>query len=184
MGDFWVFGYGSLMWNPGFPYVEAVPALLEGHHRSFCIWSRHHRGTPDRPGLVLGLNPGSGRCQGMAFSVRPEDAAGVRDYLRERELVGYAYREATVPVTLRDGRRYAAYTFVADRDHRHYAGDLPVAEAAAVIMAAQGCAGLNRDYLMNTVRALERHGVFEPALHALLKEVERRTGELDVGGGI
>lgn len=184
MSTFWVFGYGSLMWNPGFRFTDSAPAVLEGHHRSFCVWSRHYRGTPEQPGLVLGLNPGSGQCQGMAFEVAAGEAPEVRDYLRERELCGYAYVEATVSLTLRDGRTCEAYTFVADRAHRHYAGDLPVPEAAEVIMRAQGCGGLNRDYLINTVRELERHGVREAPLHALLREVERRTGEIDAGGGI
>ncbi|MGC2857151.1 gamma-glutamylcyclotransferase [Novispirillum sp. DQ9] len=184
MAAFWVFGYGSLMWNPGFAFDDSVAAVLEGHHRSFCVWSRHYRGTPEAPGLVLGLNPGGGHCEGTAFCIRPEDAAEVRDYLRERELCGYAYVEATLPVRLRDGRTCEAYTFIADRAHRHYAGDLPVDEAAEIIMRAEGVGGLNRDYLINTVRALERHGVHEPPLHALLREVERRTGEIDAGGGI
>lgn len=184
MTVFWVFGYGSLMWNPGFPHGDMVAAMLEGHHRAFCVWSRHYRGTPQAPGLVLGLNPGSGHCDGVAFEVDASDAPDVREYLRERELCGYAYVEAMVPVTLRDGRVREAYTFVADPSHRHYAGDRPVAEAAEIIMRAQGAGGLNRDYLINTVRELERHGVVDPPLHALLREVERRTGELDAGSGI
>lgn len=184
MSDLWVFGYGSLMWNPGFAHAEAVPAVLDGHHRAFCIWSRHYRGTPEQPGLVLGLNPGGGRCDGVAFRVDAADGPDVRDYLRERELCGYAYVEAEVPVALRDGRTCAAYTFIADPDHRHYAGNLAVDEAAEIIMGAQGVGGLNRDYLINTVRELERHGVFDPPLHALLRAVERRTGELEAGSGI
>lgn len=180
---FWVFGYGSLMWNPGFEHEEAAAARLDGFHRSFCIWSRHYRGTPDRPGLVLGLNAG-GVCTGVAFRVAPARVAEVRSYLRERELVGYAYREATLPVTLADGRTVDAYTFVADPGHVAYAGELELGPAAEVIMGAAGCGGLNRDYLINSVRRLEAHGFIDEPLHALLREVERRTGEIEAGGGI
>ncbi len=181
--EFWVFGYGSLMWNPGFPALAAEPAVLAGYHRSFCIYSTHYRGTPERPGLVLGLAPG-GACPGVAFRVAIDQAPSVRDYLRERELCGYAYKEATLPVGLRDGRQVAAYTFVADPDHRRYAGDLGVTASAAIIMEAVGRNGLNRDYLINTVKELEAHGVVEPPLHALLEEVWRRTGEVEAGQGI
>ncbi|GAA0573008.1 gamma-glutamylcyclotransferase [Caenispirillum bisanense] len=183
-GDaFWVFGYGSLMWNPGFTALAAEPAVLAGYHRSFCIYSTHYRGTPERPGLVLGLAPG-GECPGVAFRVAGEQAPLVRDYLRERELCGYAYVEATLPVRLRDGQAVTAYTFVADPAHRQYAGDLGVEASAAIIMEAVGRNGLNRDYLINTVRELEAHGVVEPPLHALLEEVWRRTGEVEAGQGI
>lgn len=181
--EFWVFGYGSLMWNPGFRPLSAEPAVLDGYHRSFCIYSTHYRGTWERPGLVLGLAPG-GSCPGVAFRVTRDDAPAVRDYLRERELCGYAYVEATLPVSLRDGRSVEAYTFVADAGHRQYAGDLGIEASAAIIMEAVGRNGLNRDYLINTVKELEAHGVFEPSLHALLEEVWRRTGELQAGDGI
>lgn len=180
---FWVFGYGSLMWNPGFVYEESQVAVLDGYHRAFCIYSRHYRGTPERPGLVLGLNAG-GACRGVAFRVADDRVAEVRSYLRERELCGYAYREADLPVALEGGRTVTAYTFVADPEHTAYAGDLGLGPSAEMIMGAVGCGGLNRDYLINTVRELERHGFVEPALHTLLEEVSRRTGEIEAGGGI
>lgn len=182
--DFWVFGYGSLMWNPGFSSLHWEPATLNGYQRRFCIYSTHYRGTPDHPGLVLGLAPG-GTCPGVAWRIAAEKAPAVRDYLRERELVGYAYREALLPVCLREsGRTVTCYTFVADPAHRQYAGDLGVGPAAEIIMEAMGRGGLNRDYLINTVRELEAHGVFEAPLHDLLKEVERRTGAVMAGDGI
>lgn len=181
--DLWVFGYGSLMWNPGFEHAEAVPAWLDGWHRAFCILSMFYRGTPDRPGLVLGLDQG-GRCRGLAFRVPADRAELTVEYLVERELIGYAYQPRTLPVALDDGRMVQAYTFVADRDHRHYAGALPLEQAAAVIMDAQGQTGLNRDYLINTVRRLEADGFRDADLHALLVEVERQTGLLDRGAGI
>lgn len=183
ISDLWVFGYGSLMWNPGFAYRDSQAATLAGFHRSFCIYSTHYRGTPERPGLVLGLGPG-GVCRGLAFRVAAAAADEVQEYLRERELIGYAYAEARVPVRLDDGRVVEALTYVADPAHRHYAGEMGIDQAAEIIMESVGATGLNRDYLINTVRALESHGVVEPSLHALLREVEQRTGMIDAGIGI
>lgn len=181
--DLWVFGYGSLMWRPGFEFAEVRPALLRGWHRSFCLYSLHYRGTPAKPGLVLGLDHG-GSCRGLAFRVPADQATLAIEYLNERELVGYAYIAKTLPVTLDDGREVPSYTFIADRGHRQYAGRLPLETAAAIIMDAQGCAGLNRDYLINTVRKLETDGFMDKSLHALLVEVERQTGMIDRGAGI
>ncbi len=188
--DLWVFGYGSLMWRPGFEYVEQRAATLHGYHRSFCIYSHHHRGTRENPGLVLGLDEG-GSCMGCAFLIHGRDVAEVTTYLNERELIGYAYVPRTLDVVLDDGSGsgngntvVSTYTFVADQSHDHYAGNLSLAHAASLIMNAEGIAGLNRDYLINTVRHLEQTGVAEPELHALLQEVEGRTGVIDSGGGI
>lgn len=171
------------MWNPGFAAVESCPATIDNYHRSFCIYSHHYRGTKDKPGLVLGLGPG-GSCTGMAFRVSPDKTDETLDYLRERELLAYAYREAYLPIHLHDGRSCTAFVVVADPHHRSYAGDLGLEKAASIIMSAVGCAGLNRDYLMNTVRQLEQNGFHDAPLHALLKEVERQTGILDAGEGI
>lgn len=184
-GSIWVFGYGSLMWRPGFPHVESAAAVLTGYARSFCIWSEHHRGTPDRRGLVLGLAPTpDARCEGHVFRVAPEDWAETAAYLEERELRGYAYRPDHLAVDLADGRRVAAHCFIADPSHPHYAGNLAPDDAARIILHARGEAGLNRDYLINTVSALEAHGYTEQHLHDLLDRILRMTGELDVGAGI
>jgi glutathione-specific gamma-glutamylcyclotransferase len=180
--DFWVFGYGSLMWRPGFPHSGAVPALLRGYHRSFCVYSHHYRGTPEQPGLVLGLAPG-GSCRGLAFRVPRSQEAAVRDYLDERELVSYAYIPRMLAVEI-EGGEVEAYTFVADPRHRQFAGDLGVERCAEIIMEARGIAGLNRDYLINTVRHLEREGFADDALHPLLKRIEYLTGVIEAGGGI
>lgn len=180
--DFWVFGYGSLMWRPGFPHIEAVPALLRGYHRSFCVYSHHYRGTPEQPGLVLGLALG-GHCRGLAFRTRRADEAAVRDYLDERELVSYAYLPRTLRVEIAGGE-VDAYTFVADPDHRQYAGDLGVERSTEIIMEARGAAGLNRDYLINTVRRLDKEGYSDGRLHPLLKRIEQLTGIIEAGGGI
>ena len=180
--DFWVFGYGSLMWRPGFAYRAARRARLAGYHRSFCVYSHHYRGTPTAPGLVLGLDPG-GSCDGLAFRVDAAEAADVKAYLDERELVSYAYHPMTLPVATSAGA-VMAYTFVADPGHRLYAGQLDIETAAETIMRAQGVAGLNREYLINTVRSLETEGFVEPELHRLLKRVEHLTGIIEAGGGI
>ena len=183
--NFWVFGYGSLMWRPGFPYLDSSAAILKNYARSFCVYSRHHRGTQERPGLVLGLDPVTdAECHGQAFKIAPDTVEETVAYLNERELCGYAYIPATVPVILTSGEEVSCYTFVADPSHPYYAGKLPLAQAAHTIMQATGLSGLNRDYLINSVRELEAHGYIEPELHDLLKEVEFLTGELEAGGGI
>ncbi len=182
MEDLWVFGYGSLMWRPGFAFIDTAPAVLRGYHRSFCVYSRYWRGTPARPGLVLGLTPG-GLCRGSAFRVAAAKRDEVVDYLNERELAAYAYIPQHLPVDI-GGQAVTAYTFVADMAHSHYAGDLPTDTAARIILEAEGKAGLNRDYLINTIRELENRGFVEPALHELLRRVEMLTGEIEQGSGI
>ena len=183
--EIWVYGYGSLMWRPGFRHVDAAPARLNGYERSFCIWSEHHRGTPEQRGLVLGLAASADRvCEGRSFRVSPEDWPETAAYLEERELRGYAYRPARLPVELDDGRMVEARCFVADPTHPHFAGDIAPDEAARIILQARGEAGLNRDYLINTIQSLEDHGYREPHLHDLLTRVKRLTGELDAGAGI
>jgi cation transport protein ChaC len=181
--DFWVFGYGSLMWQPGFPHRRMAPATLPGYHRSFCIYSHVWRGNWQRPGLVLGLMPG-GSCRGVAFLVAAQDRDEVLSYLHERELGVYAYRPVTLAVELAAEGTVPAYCFVADTEHRTYAGRLPRDQAVEIIMEAEGKGGLNRDYLINTVKELDRHGYAEPELRALLAEVARRTGIIDQGEGI
>ncbi len=181
--DLWVFGYGSLMWRPGFPFLRSAKAVLAGYHRSFCVYSHVWRGTVEKPGLVLGLTPG-GSCRGVAFQVAEADRAEVIEYLHDRELGTYAYLPLTLPVDLADGASVPAYCFVADTNHPQYAGDLPQDEAVAIIMEAAGKGGLNRDYLINTVKEIDSHGYGEPQLRELLAEVARRTGIIEQGGGI
>lgn len=178
-----MFGYGSLMWRPGFPFARSAQAVLPGYQRSFCVYSHVWRGTVEKPGLVLGLTPG-GSCRGVAFLVAAENRAEVLDYLHDRELGTYAYLPVTLPVELGEGEMVEAYCFVADTDHPQYAGDLAQEEAVAIIMEASGKGGLNRDYLINTVKELDRHGYAEPQLRDLLAEVASRTGIIEQGGGI
>src|SRR5215813_15409220 len=124
-GDLWVFGYGSLMWRPGFEYLEKVPARLIGEHRALCVYSFDHRGTPERPGLVLGLDRG-GACRGIAYRVAASARAATIAYLREREQVTMIYRECTRRVWLKGEpeRSVSALCYMVDRSHPQYAGRL------------------------------------------------------------
>jgi cation transport protein ChaC len=158
MDEFWVFGYGSLMWNPGFPYVEQQPARVHGFRRSLCVWSYAHRGTKEQPGLVMGLDRG-GSCRGVAFKVAAQDWEPTLDYLRERELITHVYKERILPVVLADGRRAAAVTYVVDRSHVQYAGALSVDEAVQIIVRSHGKSGPNDAYVFNTVLHLKEMGI-------------------------
>ncbi len=175
-GTYWVFGYGSLIWNPGFRYVGQRLALLRGAHRSLSIVSHHHRGTVERPGLVFGLTRG-GSCRGMAFEVAAEDWTEVRAYLEEREQVTAVYRDVMRPVALDDGRRVPALTFVVDEGHVQFAGTLTTEQQLAMIRAGVGISGRNVDYVLNTARHLEQLGIHDRALMALVGELERAEAE-------
>jgi glutathione-specific gamma-glutamylcyclotransferase len=173
--DLWVFAYGSLIWNPGFAYLEAHSALLRGFHRKFCIASEHYRGTPERPGLVLGLDRG-GTCRGVALRVAAEAAEEVLDYLWRRELLGNVYRPRRVLVDLAD-RRVPACAFVVDRASSYYRGALTEEEAAAVIVASEGSNGTNWEYLAHTHAHLVDLGIVDPKLKSLVGRVRRMLFE-------
>jgi glutathione-specific gamma-glutamylcyclotransferase len=162
-GDLWVFGYGSLMWRPGFDYLERYLAQLHGYHRSLCIFSHVHRGTPDAPGLVLGLDRG-GRCRGVAFRVGSEKADTTIAYLREREQATSVYLERRVRVRLDDDREVEALTYVADRNHAQYAGRLPTEELLRLVHQGVGISGANPDYVRATHQHLMDIGVSDPTL--------------------
>lgn len=167
--ELWVFGYGSLMWRPDFAFEERVRARIDGYHRAFCIYSTHHRGSPARPGLVLGLDRGEA-CEGVAYRIAADDAARVMRYLRERELVNGVYREAHMRATLHDGsgRRPLALAYVVERGHPSYTGRLPLAAQAHLIRGARGISGVNLDYLISTVRHLVECGIRERNLERLV----------------
>lgn len=171
-GELWVFGYGSLIWHPGFDFVERRIATLGGYRRAFCMTSVHYRGTPERPGLVLALDadPG-GTCVGVAFRVAGANAAATLAYLRERELIAYAYDEAWLPVELEGGGRVEAVSYVMNRAHPQYRGDLDLAAQAGIIAHAAGPRGSNREYLLNTVAGLEALGLRDPDLDRLVELV-------------
>lgn len=160
----WVFGYGSLMWKPGFPPAESRIARLYGYHRGLCIWSWIYRGTEREPGLVLGLDSG-GSCLGVAHRVRPEHRETAAAYLYKREMITAVYLPVVRNIRLNDGRRVSALTFVADHRHEQYAGDLSPEEAAAIVQRARGHGGANVDYVTSTCACLDELGIPCPRLH-------------------
>jgi glutathione-specific gamma-glutamylcyclotransferase len=170
--ELWVFGYGSLMWRPGFAYLERAPARLVGLHRSLCVFSFVHRGTPERPGLVLGLDRG-GMCRGIAFRVAAEARDKTIDYLRAREQVTSVYLETVRQIELEDKtrRRVRAVCYIVDRSHVQYAGRLTLAESLHHVRQGHGKSGANRDYVIETVRALETLGYRESDLHLLAERL-------------
>lgn len=167
----WIFGYGSLMWRPGFPFIQAKEARLFGHHRAFCVFSHVHRGTPEVPGLVLGLDKG-GSCRGMAFEVAGDRWDEVIGYLREREQATSVYLERELRVRLEgDGSRcdeVSAVTYLVDRKHHQYAGRLSLEEQLRLVRQGQGQSGPNPEYVQNTVGHLEEMGIVDGPLHQLL----------------
>ena len=165
-GDLWVFGYGSLMWRPGFDYLERQPARLGGYHRALCVLSHVHRGTPERPGLVLGLDRG-GSCRGVAFRVAAQAAAATRDYLQAREQVTAVYLDRMLAVRLADGRRVEALTYLVARDHPQYAGRLGDADLLRLVRQGEGVSGANPDYVRATSDYLVAMGVVDPTLARL-----------------
>lgn len=167
-GDFWVFGYGSLMWNPGFAHEEAVKARLHGYHRTLCIHSRHYRGTPERSGLVMGLDRG-GSCVGMAFRVAQGNEADVIEYLHKRELISHVYKERHLKARVHDGRMVQAMAYVADQTHEQFAGHLSVEDAARIVSGAVGSAGPNEEYVMNTISHLREIGIRDHWLEGVAK---------------
>jgi len=167
-GDLWIFGYGSLMWDPGFRYLERTPALVRGYHRAFCINSNRWRGTPERPGLVLGLDRG-GACRGVAFLVAEADIEETLRALWHREMRRRIYQPKLVRMRLPKKAEARCFTFVADPQHAGYAGELTIEEAAQRIATCCGARGPNLDYLTRTVEHLEALGVRD---HNLLRVLE------------
>ncbi len=171
--ELWVFGYGSLMWDPGFTHDHASPALLRGYHRAFCIYSVRFRGTQDKPGLVLGLNRG-GACRGIAFRVPAAHVADAVDALWAREMPSASYVPRRVRLALGDktaGKTVNALAFVANTRHERYVGGLALDETARLIACGSGLRGPNTDYLCNTLRHLDALGVRDSTLRKLYRRV-------------
>jgi cation transport protein ChaC len=166
--DLWVFGYGSLMWRPGFDYLERQLAWLRGYHRALCIYSHVHRGTPETPGLVLGLDRG-GSCRGIAFQIEAAKAEATIAYLRAREQVTTVYVERRVRIRLDDGREVEALTYVVDRRHVQYAGKLPLDKILEYVRAGVGQSGENPAYVLNTHRHLAALSLRDPVLAHLVE---------------
>jgi cation transport protein ChaC len=171
--DLWVFGYGSLIWRPGFDYLDRVPARLIGAHRALCVLSHVHRGTPEKPGLVLGLDHG-GTCRGIAYRVAAEKRKETIEYLRGREQVTMVYREAVRRVTLMSEphRQVPALVYMVDRGHYQYAGRLDLATQLHYVRQGHGRSGNNRDYVLASVEALEALGLRDRELHLLAERLK------------
>lgn len=172
-GDFWVFAYGSLMWRPGFDALERRNARLVGAHRALCVYSFVHRGTPERPGLVLGLDRG-GNCRGIAYRVAAAKRAETIDYLRDREQVTMVYRETWRRVWLDDDpqQNVHALCYMVDRGHRQYAGRLSLADQLHYCRQGHGRSGACRDYVLAAVKELETLGVRDAGLHVLAERLK------------
>jgi len=171
--DLWVFGYGSLMWQPGFEFVERAPARLIGLHRALCVYSFVHRGTPEKPGLVLGLDRG-GACRGIAFRVSASARFDTVAYLRAREQVTHVYVETyrTVVVLSAPERRVRALVYCVDRGHPQYAGRLNIERQLHLVREGHGRSGVNRDYVLATVEALDALGCYDRDLHLLAERLK------------
>ncbi len=169
----WVFAYGSLLWNPLFPVAEMRPGTLRGLHRRFCLWSLASRGTRECPGLVLGLDRG-GACRGVAMRLPAMLAIDELHLLWRREMVVGSYRPSWVKVNA-DGREIIALAFVVRRDHVQYTGALSLAEQVDVLCSACGAFGSSLDYLERTRVALVAHGIVDPYLEGLAARLAARV---------
>jgi len=168
----WVFGYGSLLWNPGFETDDTQIGLMRDYARSFCMRSIHHRGTSQHPGLVLALDASKGAsCEGVALRVKAGDELKTLEYLRARELISSAYLERVLPVHLTSGDVVEAVTYVIDPKHVQYC-NLELEEQAQAIATAVGDRGPNTDYLHNTAQHLVELGIEDADLNWLSRRVE------------
>ncbi|MGB3555833.1 MAG: gamma-glutamylcyclotransferase [Jannaschia sp.] len=170
--EVWVFGYGSLLWNPGIEVAETRRATLHGYRRRFCMWSIHHRGSDDDPGLVLALEAAEGTsCEGLA--IRAADPGPALEALRARELVSAAYLEAWVDLTCADGTALRSRAYVIDPEHRQYARNLSIDEQARVIARARGGRGPNHEYLTQTADALHGLDIGDADMDRLVTRVQQ-----------
>lgn len=167
----WAFAYGSLIWNPEFEFEERHKVRIEGYHRAFCINSHTYRGTPDDPGVVLGLDTG-GSCEGIAYRVKAGDEARIMDQIYQREMVSEVYQPRVLPVRLADGRQIDVLTFVAHQDDLHGYLPGPRSEVLRRLRDCTGCRGSNRDYALNTQAALLEWGIHDPELEQLIAELQ------------
>lgn len=173
----WVFGYGSLLWDPGFAYLRAEVARLPGWHRSFCMASVHYRGTPEAPGLVLALDRAAhSHCDGVAFEVAAEYADATLATLRTRELISYAYLEDWLNLDLATGETVRALTYIINRDHGQYGGALTLEAQAQIIAKSHGLRGPNCDYLYATTDHLAKLGIADADLAWLSARVRQLRG--------
>lgn len=166
----WIFGYGSLMWDPGFPYEAVRTARVFGYHRALCVTSWHFRGTRANPGLVLGLDYG-GSCKGRVFRIANADRERVFAYLHDREMITDFYKPKWLTAYLK-GTTVRAYAFVADPHHAQYAGDLSEADQIHRLLRGTGKRGRSLDYLRNVIAHLDDLNIPDGPLHELLRRAE------------
>ena len=171
-GSKWVFGYASLMWDPGFDHVDVKPAQVHGYHRALCVYSYLYRGSRETPGLVCGLRPG-GSCRGMAFMVAAKNWASVEKYLFDREMVYGVYIPSWMQANIA-GKREEIYGFVANPDHEQFAGNLSDQQIADLISAGQGIHGSGVEYLENTIAQMDQFGIRDRALRRIMRLVRTR----------
>jgi len=167
-GQFWVFGYGSLMWSPCFSYREKRLARAHGYHRALCILSTRYRGTHTKPGLVMGLCPG-GSCWGMAFRIGEREVRSSLTRLWYREMPRRVYQPRLVPIRLRSGRRLQALAFVADPAHPAYVRELDLHGRARLVAQGIGQRGPCVDYIRHTLDHMHGVGVRDPHLERVLE---------------
>jgi len=171
----WIFGYGSLMWNPGFPLAERRPAVLHGYHRAYMMYSTRNRGTPDCPGMVLSLAPG-GACVGMAMRIEPGRETEALAYLDKREGVGRANKRVVMPLRWQgssNGLTQPAFTYLPILSYSNYIWGVPLARQAELVARGCGSMGTSYDYLRRVLDELRHLQVSEPALERLFAEAER-----------
>lgn len=178
-GSFWVFGYASLLWRPGFAFVEARPATLAGYRRDMCFLSIHYRGTPEAPGLVCGLMPAPDSvCRGRAYRIAPASVGDVVKYLDDRELITDIYTPRHLDIQLDDARRVTARIYVADTRHGQFVGHWNDDAKAASIVRGHGSEGRSLDYLANVVSHLQELGIDDARLTDLLGKAKVLDGSL------
>jgi cation transport protein ChaC len=170
--NFWVFGYGSLMWHPDFPFEQAECALVRGYHRALCALSSRYRGTLEKPGLVVGMDRG-GACLGRAYRIAPRRIEDVTAYLHTRELKSGVYQARRVNVVTRAGARVRAHTFVVRRDSPLYTGKIPFERQVELVLQGHGERGTSLEYLANTVAHLEDMNIPCEALRAVLEQAQQ-----------
>ena len=171
--NLWVFGYGSLMWDPGFKFNTRQRARIYGFHRSLCIRSVRYRGTDDLPGLVFGLDHG-GSCTGIGYQIKHTDQREVSDYLQDREMLNNIYDPSIRLITLENGQRVKAIVFIVKRHHPSYVRNLTLDQAARMVATAAGQRGPNIDYLLSTLKSLDNLGIHDKSLHAVGKLAQER----------
>jgi cation transport protein ChaC len=166
----WVFGYGSLIWNPCVHVAAKAKARLYGYHRELCLWTPLGRGTREVPGLVFGLERG-GSCHGVGLAVAADHARAELRLIWRREMLSGAYLPRWVTLQS-DAGPLRAIAFVMNRAHQRYAGDISEAQKVEAVAAAVGALGTCYDYVASTLDHLAELGVRDPHLERIRRLAE------------